>query len=144
MHLEAALDVPLKKCDYFSTSGELIFKKYAKKQEKGFYGLPTSLEVAQDLIVQMPSNEMLQAMEIEQYFFEDDAPLHSQAINGHQINIYLKNSYIQSCKLIYSSCSFADIRELSGKIFTNKTSDEKQIGTTLNVEISPLFEKIES
>lgn len=52
------------------------------------------MEVAQDLMVQMPSNDMMQAMEIEQFFFEDEAPIESQAINGHHINIYLKNAFI--------------------------------------------------
>ena len=48
---------PNKKGDYFSTSGELIFQKFAKKDpvtgayEKGFYGLPTAMEVSQDLMV---------------------------------------------------------------------------------------------
>ena len=74
IHIDQTLGLPHKKYDYFSQSGELIFKKLVKKSEKGFYGLPSALEVSQDIIVQLPENDMVQMMEIEQYFFEDEAP----------------------------------------------------------------------
>ena len=53
--------------DYFSTTPELIFTKNVKRDEesgsyeKGFFGLPTGREIAQDLMVQMPdsASEML-------------------------------------------------------------------------------------
>ena len=31
VHMEPAFEVPQKSCDYFSTSGELIFRKNGKK-----------------------------------------------------------------------------------------------------------------
>ena len=43
--------------------------------EKGFFGLPTGREIAQDLMVQIPmeAGEMLQGMEVEQYYhFQDE------------------------------------------------------------------------
>lgn len=57
MNISQSVMAPNKKGDYFSTSGELIFQKFAKKDpltgayEKGFYGLPTPMEVSQDLMV---------------------------------------------------------------------------------------------
>ena len=41
-------------------------------------------------------------MEIEQYFFADEVEteqITTQIVNGHHINIYLRNSFIESCKL---------------------------------------------
>jgi hypothetical protein len=52
LHIGAAWHLPQKKCDYFSTSGELIFRKNVKKDEesgayeKGYYGLPSPMEVS--------------------------------------------------------------------------------------------------
>ena len=36
-------------------------------------------------------------MEVEQYFFAEEGD--PNLINGHHINIYLKDSYIETCKL---------------------------------------------
>ncbi|TNV78379.1 hypothetical protein FGO68_gene2397 [Halteria grandinella] len=108
VHIEESAKVPQKKCDYFSTSGELIFRKNVKKDEdsgsyeKGYFGLPTPMEVSQDIMVQMPekSGDIIQAMEIEQYFHADEAregdiASDSKLVNGHHINIYLKNSFLE-------------------------------------------------
>jgi len=80
-------------------SGKSSLLRGLGSYEKGYYGLPTALEVSQDLIVQMPdpSMEMLQAMEVEQYFFAEEND-EEGLINGHHINIYLKDSFIESCK----------------------------------------------
>jgi hypothetical protein len=51
----------------------LIFTQNVKRDEdsgsyeKGFFGLPTGREIAQDLMVQMPSEagDVLQGMEVE-------------------------------------------------------------------------------
>ena len=40
------MSVPLKKSDYFSVSAERIFNKYVNDKEKGYYGLPSAMEVA--------------------------------------------------------------------------------------------------
>ena len=69
-----------------------------KKEGKGLYGLPTPLEVCQDLIVQLPPNDMLHAIEVEQYFFSDEAPITRQVIDGYHINMYLKDAFIEDCK----------------------------------------------
>jgi hypothetical protein len=44
--MEEAINIPQKKCDYFSISGEKLFQKKVKKIEKGYFGLPTALEVS--------------------------------------------------------------------------------------------------
>jgi hypothetical protein len=57
LHVSQARGVPQKKCEYFSTSGELIFTGNVKRDEdsgsyeKGYYGLPTGREVATDLMI---------------------------------------------------------------------------------------------
>ncbi len=50
------------------------------------------------MIVQMPENEMLQALEIEQYWFADEVESEIGIENGQHINFYLKNSFIEQCK----------------------------------------------
>jgi len=104
-----------------STSGELIFKKFVKLDEqvgfyeKGYFGLPTPLEVSQDLMTQMPdrSGDLLQAMELEKYFHSDevDHELDADLIDGHHLNLYLKKSFLEDCKYLHlttliSICSF--------------------------------------
>lgn len=48
--------------------------------------------------IPMEAGEMLQGMEVEQYYhFQDEEDL--KLINGHHINIFLKNSFIEQCKV---------------------------------------------
>ena len=54
VNIEHGVGLPQKNSDYFSMSGERIFNSFVKDKEKGFYGLPTALEVCQDIIVQVP------------------------------------------------------------------------------------------
>ena len=98
LHMAPCLSLPQKKADYCSLTAERIFTLNTKKKEKGYYGLPTALEVGQDLIVQIPENEMLQALEIEQYWYADEVPSELGIENGHHINFYLKNSFIEQRK----------------------------------------------
>jgi hypothetical protein len=56
LHIGQAWHLPQKSCDYFSTSGELIFRGNVRRDEdsgsyeKGFFGLPSPLEVSHDLM----------------------------------------------------------------------------------------------
>ena len=46
---------------------------------------------------------MIQAIEVEQYFFADEVPTRD-VINGHHINMYLKHSFIEDCKDCSHEC----------------------------------------
>ena len=109
LHVGQAWHLPQKKCDYFSTSGELIFRGNVKRDEesgsyeKGYFGLPSPMEVSHDLMTQMPdrSSDILQAMEIEQYFFADEAQSTREdphLVNGYHINFYLRDAFVRQCK----------------------------------------------
>ena len=114
--------------DYFSTTPELIFTKNVKRDEdsgsyeKGFFGLPTGREIAQDLMVQMPdaASEMLQGMEVEQYYhFQEGGESESKLINGHHINFYLKNQFIEDCKSILAPHYYLRLLQIfSQKLFS--------------------------
>lgn len=57
------------------------------------------------------SSDVLQAMEIEQYFHADESQ-DPKLVNGHHINIYLKNSFLEDCKdfdQVIAHLDFADI-----------------------------------
>eukprot|EP00347_Sterkiella_histriomuscorum_P003386 403364498 len=111
IHVDKTYGIQEKKGDYFSMSPHIIYETLAKQPKKdesdprSYFGLPTSKEVGQDLIVQIPDNDVIQAMEVENFFFEDTIdPFIKERIpikNGHHINFYLKDSFIeqQVCKL---------------------------------------------
>lgn len=61
------------------------------------------MEVSHDLMTQMPdkSSDILQAMEIEQYFFADEAQSTREdphLVNGYHINFYLRDVFVRQCK----------------------------------------------
>ena len=45
-HIEKGYHLPFKTADYISSSGEKIFNKLTKNKEKGFFGLPSAMEVS--------------------------------------------------------------------------------------------------
>lgn len=60
LNCQTILGIPSKHdCHYFTASPDLIFNKYVsaeeqKEQQFGYYGLPSSREVALDIITQIP------------------------------------------------------------------------------------------
>lgn len=40
-----------KKSDYYSESAERIYTTFVTNKDQGYYGLPTPMEVAQDVII---------------------------------------------------------------------------------------------
>ncbi|CDW73729.1 UNKNOWN [Stylonychia lemnae] len=97
LHVGQCLNVPQKKSDYFSMTPELVFQSKSKNKEssKGYYGLPTATEVGQDIVVQIPSNEIIRAIDVEKYFFSDDAAADVQVENGTHLNFILKQQFIE-------------------------------------------------
>jgi hypothetical protein len=73
------------------------------------------MDVAQDLMVQMPdrSSQVLSAMELEQYFNADECvEVNSKLVNGHHINIHLKDTFIEDCNYNHTLVSTLDVLEL--------------------------------